>query len=71
MGTDVSAAFLQAEWPSDRPTYGVTPPKILVQANLVPENVVFVVRRVLYGLRESPALCANHRTKVLKEIVIE
>ncbi|CAE7737410.1 GIP [Symbiodinium sp. CCMP2592] len=39
-------------------------------ANLVPENVVFVVKRARYGLRESPALWANHRTKVLKEIVV-
>ncbi|CAE7319363.1 RE1, partial [Symbiodinium sp. CCMP2592] len=69
--TDVSAAFLQAEWPANRPTYGVIPPKILVQANLVPENVVFVVRRALYGLRESPALWATHRTKVLKEILVQ
>ena len=54
--TDVSAAFLQAKWPADRPTYGVLPPRILQQAGLVEPNVVFIVRRALYGLRESPAL---------------
>ena len=60
--TDVSAAFLQALWPPDRPTYGVIPPKVLVQANLVSSDEIFIVRRALYGLRESPALWASHRT---------
>ncbi|CAE7914211.1 GIP, partial [Symbiodinium sp. KB8] len=66
--TDVSAAFLQAKWPRDRPTYGVLPPKILQQAGLVEHGVVFIVRRALYGLRESPALWAAHRTQVLEEL---
>ncbi|CAE7224257.1 RE2 [Symbiodinium sp. CCMP2592] len=69
--TDVSAAFLQAEWPTDRPTYGVITPRILVQAKLVPDNVVFVVKRALYGLRESPALWANHRTRTLREVSVD
>ena len=69
--TDVSAAFLQALWPPDRPTYGVIPPKVLVQANLVSSDEIFIVRRALYGLRESPALWASHRTKVLKGISVE
>ena len=53
---DVSAAFLQALWPTNRPTYGVLPPKILLQAGLVEPEVVFIVKRALYGLCESPAL---------------
>ena len=44
---------------------------VLVQAKLVPSDVVFVVRRALYGLRESPALWANHRTRVLRELSVE
>ena len=69
--TDVSAAFLQARWPSDRPTYGVLPPKVLVQAGLVDPDVVFIVKRALYGLRESPALWAAHRTEVLGNLSVE
>ena len=68
--TDVSAAFLQALWPRDRPTYGVLPPKVLQQAGLVEQDVVFVVRRALYGLRESPALWAAHRTEVLGRLSV-
>ena len=48
-----------------RPIYGVLPPKVLLQAGLVEANEVFAVRRALYGLRESPALWASHRTDVL------
>ncbi|CAE7478551.1 RE1, partial [Symbiodinium necroappetens] len=69
--TDVSAAFLQALWPANRPTYGVLPPRVLLQAGLVEPEVVFIVKRALYGLRESPALWAAHRTEVLKELVVD
>ncbi|CAE7478405.1 RE1, partial [Symbiodinium necroappetens] len=69
--TDVSAAFLQARWPADRPTYGVIPPKILLQAGLVEPGVVFIVKRALYGLRESPALWAAHRTETLRGLSVE
>ncbi|CAE7520995.1 RE1 [Symbiodinium sp. CCMP2456] len=69
--TDVSAAFLQALWPEGRPTYGVLPPKVLVQSGLVSANVVFIVKRALYGLRESPALWSAHRTSVLKKIKVK
>ncbi|CAE7617868.1 GIP [Symbiodinium sp. CCMP2456] len=69
--TDVSAAFLQALWPEGRPTYGVLPPKALVQAGLVSANVVFIVKKALYGLRESPALWSAHRTNTLKRIKVK
>ena len=69
--TDVSAAFLQARWPAGRPTYGVIPPKILLQAGLVEPGVVFIVKRALYGLRESPALWAAHRTETLQGLSVE
>ncbi|CAE7913867.1 GIP, partial [Symbiodinium necroappetens] len=69
--TDVSAAFLLALWPEGRPTYGVLPPKVLVQSGLVSANIVFIVKRALYGLRESPALWSAHRTSVLKKIKVK
>ena len=69
--TDVSAAFLQSRWPADRPTYGVIPPKILLQAGLVESGVVFIVKRALYGLKESPALWAAHRTETLRGLSVE
>ena len=53
--TDITGAFLLAVWPSDKPTYGVIPPRILTQAGLIDENTVLLVKRPLYGLREAPA----------------
>ena len=52
-------------------TYGVIPPKILLQAGLVESGVVFIVKRALYGLRESPALWAAHRTETLQGLSVE
>ena len=69
--TDITGAFLLAVWPKDKPTYGVIPPRILIQAGLIDENTVLLVKRPLYGLREAPALWAAYRTERLKETKIE
>ena len=69
--TDITGAFLLAVWPKDKPTYGVIPPRILIQAGLIDENTVLLVKRPLYGLREAPALWAAYRTEKLKETKVE
>ena len=69
--TDITGAFLLATWPSDKPTYGVIPPRILIQAGLIDEGTVLLVKRPLYGLREAPALWAAYRTEKLKETKVE
>ena len=66
--TDITGAFLLAKWPESKPTYGVIPPKILVQCGLVEGDQVFLVRRPLYGLREAPSLWASYRTEQLNKI---
>ena len=66
--TDITGAFLLATWPESKPTYGVLPPKILVQCGLVQGDQVFLVRRPLYGLREAPSLWAAYRTEQLSKL---
>ena len=66
--TDITGAFLLAKWPESKPTYGVLPPKVLVQCGLVQCDQVFLVKRPLYGLREAPSLWAAYRTDQLSKL---
>ena len=66
--TDITGAFLLATWPESKPTYGVIPPKVMVQCGLVEGDQVFLVKRPLYGLREAPSLWAAYRTEQLSKI---
>ena len=68
--SDVSAAFLLAEWPQHLRRYAVIPPRFMVEAGLVDETTVWEVCRPLYGLRESPSIWASYRTRRFKEAVI-
>ena len=68
--SDVSAAFLLAEWPQHLRRYAVIPPRFMAEAGLVDETTVWEVCRPLYGLRESPSIWAGYRTKRLNEAVI-
>ena len=47
------------------------PPRILQQGGFLSEQEVLLVRRPLYGLRESPALWAQYRTEVLKTLHLD
>ncbi|CAE7395925.1 GIP [Symbiodinium natans] len=69
--TDITGAFLLAIWPSDKPSYGVLAPKILQQGGFITSEEIFLVKRPLYGLRESPALWASYRTDVLRTLRIQ
>ncbi|CAE7234262.1 hypothetical protein AK812_SmicGene14430 [Symbiodinium microadriaticum] len=68
--SDVSAAFLLADWPKHLRKYAVVPPRFMVDAGWVDESTVWEVCRPLYGLRESPSIWAGYRTKRLNEAVI-
>ena len=68
--SDVSAAFLLADWPAHLRRYAVIPPRFMVEAGLVGENTVWEVCRPLYGLRESPSIWASYRTRRFNEAVI-
>ncbi|CAE7409265.1 GIP [Symbiodinium necroappetens] len=68
--SDVTGAFLLAQWPDHLARYGIFPPRILIEAGLADPNEIWEVMRPLYGLRESPAIWAKCRTDRLKEAKI-
>ena len=71
VATDITGPFLLATWPESKPTYGVIPPRVLVQFGLVEGDQVFLVKRPLYGLREAPSLWAAYRMDQLNKIRYE
>ncbi|CAE7573274.1 TY1B-DR3, partial [Symbiodinium sp. CCMP2456] len=68
--SDVTGAFLLAEWPDHLARYAIFPPKVLVEAGLARADEAWEVIRPLYGLRESPAIWAKCRTDRLREAKI-
>ena len=46
--SDITGAFLLAEWPEDLPKYGIFPPKLLVQNGYARDDEIWVVDRPLY-----------------------
>ena len=63
--SDITSAFLLAEWPKDLPKYGIKAPKVVQNAGFHEEcdGKTWIVDRPLYGLRESPALWSDYRNK--------
>eukprot|EP00971_Amphidinium_carterae_P243250 4830570-Amphidinium_carterae.3 len=53
---DVSAAFLNAFLDSDNlaDRIMVTPPSCLVTLGVIPKNTAWLLKKALYGLRDSP-----------------
>ena len=68
--SDITGAFLLAEWPEDLPKYGIFPPKLLVQNGYALHDEIWVVDRPLYGLRESPAIWSRCRSVRLASAVV-
>ena len=60
--SDITGAFLLADWPPGMPSYAVQPPKMLVEMGLANANEYWLVQRPLYGLRESPSIWAAYRS---------
>ena len=65
--SDVTGAFLLAEWPEHLARYAIFPPKVLVEAGLASPHDAWEVVRPLYGLRESPSIWAKWRTARLRD----
>eukprot|EP00971_Amphidinium_carterae_P178819 3546836-Amphidinium_carterae.1 len=67
---DVSAAFLNAFLDSDSlaDRIMVTPPSCLVTLGVVPRNTAWLLKKALYGLRDTPKCWQIHHDKCLKEL---
>ena len=63
--SDVTAAFLLADWPATLAAYAIYPPRILLDAGLAKADELWLVMKPLYGLRESPSIWSQHRTSRL------
>ena len=63
--SDITGAFLLAPWPDHLPRYGLYPPRVVREAQLV-GDVGWILERPLYGLRESPSVWASHRDARLR-----
>ncbi|CAE7191630.1 unnamed protein product [Symbiodinium sp. KB8] len=61
--TDVNSAFTLAPMDEAEIKYGITVPKVVVEAGVVPPNTAYLVDRVFYGLREAPRLWGSFRDK--------
>ena len=61
--TDVNSAFTLAPMDEASARYGITVPKVVVEAGVVPPNTAYLVDRVFYGLREAPRLWGSFRDK--------
>ena len=59
--TDVNSAFTLAPMNEAEVKYGITVPKVVVEAGAVPPNTAYLVDRVFYGLREAPRLWGSFR----------
>ena len=63
--SDITGAFLLAEWPEGLPKYGIYPPRLVRDAGLA-INEAWIVERPLYGLRASPRIWCDFRNKRLR-----
>ena len=61
--TDVNSAFTLAPMDEAEIKYGITVPKVVVEAGAVPPSTAYLVDRVFYGLREAPRLWGSFRDK--------
>eukprot|EP00439_Symbiodinium_sp_Y106_P022158 s6090_g2.t1 len=60
--SDITAAFLLAEWPEELARYAIFPPRMLIEAGFVAADQVWEVLKPLYGLRESPSIWSKCRS---------
>ncbi|CAE7662902.1 TY5A [Symbiodinium sp. CCMP2456] len=66
---DVSTAFLNAPLNPERPHYIVVrPPKVFIDAGVVPESQLWHVQKALYGLASSPADWQSHRNERMSKM---
>ena len=68
--SDITGAFLLANWPPDLPKYGIYPPRVVKDSG-VTEAEAWIVERPLYGLRESPRIWSLYRNERLRRARIK
>ena len=68
--SDITGAFLLANWPPDLPKYGMYPPRVVKDSG-VTEAEAWIVERPLYGLRESPRIWSLYRNERLRRAKIK
>ena len=68
---DVSTAFLNADYIVEGEMLLLKPPYIYVKAGLVEADEYWLVKKAIYGLKESPLLWSKERDRKLAKIVIE
>ena len=66
---DITAAFLHADLPKDRFLI-VAPPPCLVALGVCKPGDLWIVRRALYGLKESPRYWEDHRDGTLTSLQV-
>ena len=64
--TDVHQAFVLAPWTGSR-SIAVQPPKLAVMLGLAKPGDLWLIKKALYGLKESPAIWSAFRDAQLKE----
>ena len=66
---DVSNAFINSDLPENRLVL-IDPPSLLISLGYLPQGTVWVAKRAIYGLRESPALWAATRNKEVAKLTL-
>ena len=67
---DVSNAFINSDLPENRLVL-IDPPSLLISLGYLPQGTVWVVKRAIYGLRESPALWAATRNREMAKLTLD
>ena len=67
---DVSTAFLNTPLPDEEEHY-VMPPNIFKDFGLLEDNVIWKLKKAVYGLRVSPRLWGKERDRVISKFVLK
>ena len=65
----MSNAFINSDLPENRLVL-IDPPSLLISLGYLPQGTVWVAKRAIYGLRESPALWAATRNKEMAKLTL-
>ena len=68
---DVSTAFLNADYVIKGEMLLLRPPYIYVKAGLVEADEFWLVKKAIYGLKESPLLWSKERDRRLEKMTVE
>jgi hypothetical protein len=68
---DVSTACLNADYVIEGEMLLLKPPYIYVKAGLIEADEYWLVKKAIYGLKESPLLWSKERDRKLAKIIIE